>query len=180
MRAQKRLLRFLLYTTGLYLSWFFIREFWLSSIDLWLTYRIADASAWLLSVFGYHTYTYHVGHSVETMGSMIQINGLDVVSIGPPCNGMTLMALFTGFVVAFPGPVLKKLIFIPLGLLAINLLNMVRVTALALNSLYYYQTLDFNHKYTFTVIVYAAVFALWMLWVKKFSNLNNYVSPSTV
>jgi hypothetical protein len=29
--------------------------------------------------------------------------------------------------------------------------------------------LDFNHHYTFTVIVYAFIFLLWMIWVNKFS-----------
>jgi hypothetical protein len=32
--------------------------------------------------------------------------------------------------------------------------------------------LDFNHDYTFTILVYAAVFALWYLWIEKFSPLK--------
>jgi hypothetical protein len=33
------------------------------------------------------------------------------------------------------------------------------------------ESLEFNHKYTFTLLVYSLIFALWMLWVNRYSNL---------
>ena len=48
--------------------------------------------------------------------------------------------------------------------------NITRIISLALIAHYYPQYLNFNHTYTFTFVAYAIVFALWMLWVNKFST----------
>ena len=44
------------------------------------------------------------------------------------------------------------------------------VTALAIIVSYDYELLNFNHDYTFYVIVYGCVFLLWFWWVKKFAG----------
>ena len=49
------------------------------------------------------------------------------VYVGDYCNGLVFCALFMGFVLAYPGPVRRKVWFIPAGTLAIYLLNVVRV-----------------------------------------------------
>jgi exosortase/archaeosortase family protein len=81
-----------------------------------------------------------------------------------------LYALFAGFVLAFPGPVRRKLWFIPLGIAAIYLLNIIRIGVLALNHLYYHESVEFNHHYTFSFVVYACIFLLWMLWARRLSS----------
>jgi exosortase family protein XrtF len=98
------------------------------------------------------------------------IDGTHGLWIGDPCNGITLFALFTGFVIAYPGPVKRKIWFIPLGLFAIHIVNILRIVALAFITLYAPSYLEFNHTYTFTIIVYSFVFFLWMLWANKFSK----------
>jgi hypothetical protein len=47
-----------------------------------------------------------------------------------------------------------------------------RAAILALIQLKAPEHLDFNHHYTFTVIVYSFIFALWMIWVNNFSTFN--------
>ncbi|MCC9167199.1 exosortase X [Pontibacter harenae] len=164
MKEYKPLANFIIKTLGLCLGWFFLYDFWLTNFDNWLTLKVADASSFLLSLIGY---------SAETRNSAVAINGQELVYIGAPCNGMVLMALFTGFIIAYPGPLLKKLIYVPFGLAVINCLNITRVAALALNALYSSQTLEFNHNYTFTFFVYSIIFLLWMFWVKKYSTNSN-------
>jgi hypothetical protein len=34
---------------------------------------------------------------------------------------------------------------------------------------HYPQYLDFNHLYTFTILVYAIIFILWYIWAKKYA-----------
>lgn len=166
MQENRQVLRFLLYALGLCLCWFLIYDFWLSDIDNWLTLKVVHATVFTINMFGYNAMAKDV---------MIQIDGEDVVFVYHACNGMVLMALFAGFIIAFPGPPTKKLLYIPLGILLINLLNILRVTALALNAHHFSHTLDFNHKYTFTIVVYAAIFALWMFWVKRYSGMSRHV-----
>lgn len=163
MHNQERVLRFVTFAIALCIGWFILYDFWLSGFDEYLTLAVVDASVFTLRLFGY---------SAEAKEIMVQIDGQDTVYVYHACNGMILMALFTGFILSFPGSIKWKLLYIPFGIVVINVLNVLRVTALALNAHYYHQSIVFNHKYTFTIIVYAAIFALWMLWVKRFSGLN--------
>jgi exosortase family protein XrtF len=98
------------------------------------------------------------------------VAGKPAVIVGDPCNGLVLYALFAGFVLAFPGGTWRrKLPFIAGGIVLIYLLNILRVGALALNHLYSYGTVDFNHHYTFSFIVYGCIFLLWILWVRRYA-----------
>ena len=65
---------------------------------------------------------------------------------------------------------MHKLIFIPIGILIVHGLNLLRLVALALIVVYHPDSLQFNHKYTFTILVYVCIFFLWMIWVKKFAK----------
>ena len=64
-----------------------------------------------------------------------------------------------------------RLWYIPLGLALIHLSNLIRIASLVLILLYSPESLAFNHDYTFTIFVYAVIFALWYGWVCK-SNLT--------
>jgi exosortase family protein XrtF len=101
---------------------------------------------------------------------VIGIDGSNGVWVGSNCNAITLFALFSVFILTYPGHQKSKIWFIPAGILAIHLLNILRVTALAIIANYSPASLDFNHTYTFTFLVYAFIFMLWMIWVNKFSS----------
>jgi exosortase family protein XrtF len=93
------------------------------------------------------------------------------------CNGLNTMIIFVAFVIAF-GPVSKTLYwFIPLGLLIIHFANLCRITLLFLVSEYLPKAMYFTHKYLFTAVLYAVIFALWVWWVRKYSfrERNNNV-----
>jgi exosortase family protein XrtF len=169
MQKKNRLFRFLVIVVVLIFGWLILYDVWLNKFDDFLTYQISLASGWLLNLAGY---------DVTVQNTAIIMNGEELVRVGAACNAMVLMALFAGFIIAFPGPLVGKMVFIPLGILIINILNLLRVSLLALNAFYSEQTLDFNHKYTFTLVVYAAIFYLWMIWVQKFSKSRTYV-PAT-
>ena len=160
MIEHKKLIRFLIVVICLFFGWFVLYDIWLFSLDEILTIKIAEASGWLLNGMGY---------DVSVLHTTIAISNQKLVYVGAACNAMVLMAIFTGFIIAYPGPIERKLVYIPFGIILINMVNILRVTLLAMNALIYSQTLSFNHKYTFTLIVYAFIFGLWMLWVKKIS-----------
>ena len=91
------------------------------------------------------------------------------ICVGTGCSGLELYLLFFGFILLMKGSWKDKIWFIPLGFLTILALNIIRIVVLSI--IYYHvpQYLNFNHKYTFVIIVYAAMFGLWILWIKKFS-----------
>lgn len=157
------LVRFILKAIAAYLLWYFIYDYILlrnGFMDKFLIQHLVKSTAIVLEVFGYSAFIY---------ADAVGIDGTHGVLIGAPCNGMELFALFAGFIIIFPGKIKDKLLFIPLGLLAIHVLNIFRLVALALVVLYKPDSLEFNHKYTFTVLVYAFIFILWMIWVNRFA-----------
>ena len=99
-----------------------------------------------------------------THRNRVGVAGHAGVQIGEPCDGVELFALFALFIFAFPGPWLKKMWFIPLGILVLHGANIGRVVVLARIQATSPGWLEFNHDYTFTVLIYGLVFALWYLW----------------
>ena len=163
--ASNRLLfRFLLVVVALYLVWFFGYEQWLARdgrLDAVLCAQITQASVAFLQALGF------AATVSPTVPTLVVMSGQPSVIVGVPCNGLVIYALFGGFILAFPGPWLRKLWFIPAGMAMIWVLNVLRVAALAINHHYAHSSVDFNHHYTFTFIVYACIFGLWMLWAKR-------------
>jgi exosortase family protein XrtF len=171
LQEQRETVRFLAIAMGLYLLWYFVYDQWLfpdGRLDTWLSVQEAALSGFLLNLLGF---------GGSSTGPIVKLQGYNVVLIGNPCNGMVLFGLFAGFILAYPGAWKSKLFFIPAGMLAIYLLNVLRIVALALNSFYSRHTLDFNHKYTFAFVVYAFIFAFWMLWIKHYAKpRQNYTA----
>ncbi|MEW6470546.1 MAG: archaeosortase/exosortase family protein, partial [Bacteroidota bacterium] len=121
----------------------------------------------LLDLLGFASFTSH-DDTIRTVG----IDGTHGLWIGDPCNGIALFSLFTFFIIAYPGPWKKKLWYIPLGILSIHIINILRITALCIIVLKRPEYLEFNHTYTFTILVTAYVFLLWMIWARKFGRLK--------
>ena len=175
--GNRLLFRFLFVATIMYLGWFFGYEQWLAHdgrLDLALCTQITRASVAALQALGF------AATVSPTQATLVLMNGQPAVIVGVPCNGLVLYALFGGFVLAFPGPWQRKLWFIPTGIALIWGLNVLRVAALAINQYYAHQTVDFNHHYTFTFVVYGFIFGLWMLWARRLSlPLAQPTSPPT-
>lgn len=142
---------------------FILKSEYLADFNLWLCTNIADGAALVLKLL-----TFDAG----SKDFYVTLNGNNAVYIGTPCNGFEFFNLFICFVLAFPSKWVHKLWFIPLGVVAIHFLNIIRVSALALNWHFSKGTLDFNHKYTFVLFVYGLLFLLWTTWAKRFALTN--------
>jgi exosortase/archaeosortase family protein len=132
-----------------------------SALDTVLCHQLATASAWGLRVLGWNASTDAI------QPRLLLLNGQPSVIVGAPCDGLVLYALLAGFVLAYPGPARRRLWFIPLGILALWLLNIIRIIALALNHRYSPETFDFDHHYAFNTVAYAALSGLWLLWTRQ-------------
>jgi exosortase family protein XrtF len=163
---------FLVKAFGVYLLWVLAYRQFLhekSTVDFFLIDNLTNTTAKVLQLFNYRMMT--LPADVDTLG-VGGIDGSHGVLIGYPCNGLELFALFAGFVIAYPGDIKKKIWFIPLGIITIHLLNILRVIGLALLAYFAPDKLEFNHTYTFTLIVYSYVFVLWLIWAFKLSGIK--------
>jgi len=132
-----------------------------SALDNALCHQLAAASAWGLRALGWAATTDAV------QPRLLVLDGQPSVIVGAPCDGLVLYALLAGFVLAYPGPARRRLWFIPLGILALWLLNIIRIIALALNHQYSPETFEFDHHYAFNTVAYAALGGLWLLWTRQ-------------
>ena len=161
--------RFTFFAIILYVFWYVIYEAWLHPFGIWDRYiinNLVNLSNSILHTMGYTTITEVAGSTNRIIG----IDGTNGVWVGDPCNGFSLFALFLIFMITYPGPWKKKLWYIPLGLLLIHLINVFRIVALTIILDINPEWLDFNHNYTFNIIVYSFVFLLWYIWAKKYAG----------
>ncbi len=157
--------RFLISIFILYIFWYCIYNLWLHPleiVDLVVIDITIAISKWILELMNYTVFT-----GVERV---IGVDGTGGLWIGDNCNGIALFALFAGFIIAYRGKIKNKIIFIILGILSLELLNVFRVTGLAILDTHSRTWTEFNHTYTFNIIIYAYIFMLWMMWVNKFAD----------
>jgi len=157
--------KFLIRAGIVYVSWLVLYHAVIvpyTSINQILTEKVIQGTVWGLDILGYET---------TGEGDLIYIDGQAVVLVADACNGLELFALYTGFLLAFPGRWTYKAVFIPLGIFAIFLINILREIALSLNYKFFQETFELNHKYTYVFIVYIFVFVIWRYWLKNYSLL---------
>ncbi len=172
-KQNRELIRFLASAFFLLLLWVLLTTF-LPGVVADMHYFIikpqADISAYFLRLFGY---VVDQDYMVNGCDARIVFAGAGAICIGSGCSGLELFLLFFGFILLMRGRLKDKLWFVPLGFLGILILNIIRIILLSV--IYYHtpQYLEFNHKYTFVIIVYGAIFGLWVLWVNKFAHRTN-------
>lgn len=113
-----------------------------------------------------------LGHNSVRADNYVLIDNEPMVLVADGCNGLELFILYAGFIICFPGKIRYKLIFIPMGIILIYLINVIREIFLALNYKFFRESFEFNHKYTYVLVVYIFVFILWRIWIKKYSIIS--------
>lgn len=157
----------------LYFGWLALYEWWLHPAGWADRAVINNTISVSTSVLEW------LGYEVEHNGNrVLGVKGTPGLFIGDSCNGISLFALYSIFIVAFPGRVISKFIFIPVGILVIHLLNVLRVVALGIILTHSYEWTEFNHTYTFTILIYAFIFLSWLFWINRYSGLKRKPVPA--
>lgn len=168
-------IRFLSISGSLYLILYLLYQFFIKRYTFYdqkFIGTIIEATDFLLHLLGYQTFKILQDHDFQVIG----IDGSNGVWVGSQCNAITLFSLFGVFIIAYPGSHKNKWWYILLGIAAIHILNIFRVAALALIANYSPESLNFNHTYTFTFLIYSFIFLLWIIWVNKFATRQTDVS----
>lgn len=92
-------------------------------------------------------------------------NGTTVMSVYEGCNSVNVMIVFIAFIIAFKGPFKLFLRYFLLGLMAVYLINLLRLMGLYGVSLHFPETFYFFHKFFFTGVIYLFVFLIWYFWI---------------
>lgn len=123
------------------------------------TAGVAKASGVVLNV---------LGQDVRMDGTVIT-NSRFAVNIRNGCNGVETMIIFLGAVLAFPAPWKARALGLGLGIVAIQLVNLVRVAALFLTGAYFPDFFEDSHTVVWQSIVILFGVFLWIFWATRFA-----------
>ncbi len=167
--SNRRIVTFAGKVLAFYALWYVLYDLWLlpdGTVDRWLSMNVASVSSTLLGT---------VGFEVFLDGRSLALPGVAGVRIANGCNGLSTLGLFVGFVLAYPGSAWRRAWFIPLGVFAVYLTNVVRVILMMLSQKYWPAAFDPLHGFGLTTIFYVVVFGLWVLW----ANYGGAPAPSS-
>jgi exosortase/archaeosortase family protein len=148
-REFKPTIFFLLKFLGLYVSLNLLYGVYVTSFEPKpdpVTHLASKHTASILSVFGWSC---KVRDFPQKPSVAIIHNAKTIVSVYEGCNSLNVMIWF-----------------VPLGLIAIYIINIIRIGLLFLVSLKLPHFLYFTHKYFFTAIIYLFVMLLWWYWIR--------------
>lgn len=110
-----------------------------------------------------------LGQNVTMQGTVIR-NSRFAVNIRNGCNGVEAMLIFLAAVLAFPASWKSRLAGLGLGILAIQLVNLIRVVALFLTGIYFPKIFDTSHTVIWQTIVILFGVVLWIFWANRFAS----------
>jgi exosortase H (IPTLxxWG-CTERM-specific) len=123
------------------------------------TAGVAKASGWALRL---------LGQDIRMQGTMILSERFSV-NIMNGCNGVETMAIFFSAVLAFPAAWRSRLLGLALGLVAIQVINLLRVVALYFTGAYLPDLFDTSHTVVWQGIVILFGVLLWIYWASRFA-----------
>lgn len=168
-----------------FIVWKIIYSFFLFDsklLDYPLTTHVAEASVLLLNNIGMSGYAAERdlieegGALVESNSAMLIVHDDEVsLFIADQCNALELFVLYIGFIICMPSSFLRKLKYIIIGVIIIDVVNILRCCGLIYINEYSDQYFEFAHHYLFKIIVYGCTFIMWIIFSRKLSLKNEPV-----
>ncbi len=158
------------------ISLYLIGNFFLFNTNFWLNNDLTLLTTSLTTKS--LNYFYKTGFALkpnfsEGVCDVYYLANQHVLLVSDGCNAFKLYIFYLGFLICLPGKWLKKIIYAPIGIALIFLLNIVRCFALTWLNMNMPHFTNFAHHYAFTFIVYSAIFCLFFAYLKPKSTMMN-------
>lgn len=88
------------------------------------------------------------------------------VSIEAGCNGVEAAIILIAGMLAFPAPWRLKLMGIAMGIVAVQLANILRVISLYYLGQWNMDVFEFAHLYLWQALIMLDVLVVWLLWIR--------------
>lgn len=129
---------------------------------------LAQLSAFLsygvLKVIGFFGgFPVHKMHTIMGSGSF-------EVDVAPACSGAVPTSIYMAAVFAYPSTWRSRLLGAALGIVTIQLVNIVRVSALFLIGLFFHEIFHDTHVYVAQALVVCVAVALWLFWATRYAD----------
>lgn len=132
-----------------------------------ITAQISYQTKYFLNILGYQTETIN---SPAHPSVILFINEFKIYRIIEGCNAVSVMILFTSFIISFAQGLRKTFLFILIGVSFIYVVNLIRLVLLALIYVSFEEHAHFAHEIIFPTIIYGAVIILWLYWIKNIKS----------
>jgi exosortase/archaeosortase family protein len=109
------------------------------------------------------------GFPVHRMGTIMG-SGPFEVDVAPACSGAVPTSIYLAAVFAYPTTWRARWLGTAIGIAAIQLVNIVRVSGLFLIGLYFHQIFHDTHVYVAQALVVCVAVALWLYWATRFAD----------
>ncbi len=152
-----------------YIWWHGLKTFLLNfagfrEMEAFLAHQVFLPSAWIVENI--------LQYDITTRDNTLFFGNTGYVAVEGSCSGLKQFYQWTVLMLLFPGPWLKKLWYIPLGLLVIHIVNILRIVILSVVVVYWPQNWDFIHEWILRPFFYVVIFAMWVLWVEKIRGVR--------
>lgn len=129
---------------------------------------LAQLSAFLsfgvLKVVGFFGgFPVHKMHTIMGSGSF-------EVDVAPACSGAVPTSIYMAAVFAYPSTWRSRLLGAALGIVTIQIVNIVRVSALFLIGLFFHEIFHDTHVYVAQALVVCVAVALWLFWATRYAD----------
>lgn len=138
-----------------------------------LTHLVAVQSEAVVAGLGYDS---EIRSGYPEMTMHLFVEGKFVARIIEGCNAASIIILFISFMLAFAGKWKTTLLFILAGVVIIYVTNILRIALMAVGIFEYPWHAHFLHTIAFPLVIYGAVFLLWVLWIYVYSKQIKYES----
>lgn len=175
MKGNKTVIIFLLKFFGTYLVLFLLYSFYLQktqkkvpvfSCDP-ITSSVAKQTQFLLNKAGFQA---EINQNSQENSVNLSLNQQPVARIIEGCNAISIIILFTAFIVAFAAGFKTTFLYILIGSLVIYITNIFRIAVISVAMFKYPEYEALLHDFIFPSIIYGTTFLLWIIWVKSFSK----------
>ena len=153
-----------------YIVWQVLYEFFIypdGRLDQFLAVSVALLAKNALALFGW---------DINVWDRLLVIDGYRGVEVLNGCNALTLMVLYSGFIISFQGPNNKRIIYLLSGIGIIFILNVIRIMAFSLATVYFQPHWDTFHEFSSFIFFYPVILGIWYQWTLL--SEENTPSPS--
>lgn len=147
-----------------YIWWHGLKSFLLDfmafqNMEAFLAHQVFLPSAWIVDNV--------LRIPVTTANDTLFFENNGYVAVLGSCSGLKQFYQWSVLMILFPGPWLKKLWYIPMGILIIHIVNIFRIVSLSVIVIYWPEKWDFIHEWILRPFFYVVIFAMWVVWVEK-------------